>query len=167
MEGGLEFSYERLDRLLESQTAPKASKGKKENGLYAGLSEPESVKGYMAGLKHPLRAAAAELRRVILSTDERVGEGIFWNAPCFYFTGEMKPFDPKTYKRYIVGFNFFKPDVIRLIFLRGADVKKNGGLLHGDYQDGRRLALFSSMDDVKKNEKVLMSIVKELIDQMK
>ncbi len=78
----------------------------------------------------------------------------------------MEPIDPKTYKRYIVGFNFFKQDTLRLIFLRGADVEKQGGLLTGDYKDGRRLALFSSMADVKKHEKELKRIVKQLIKNM-
>ncbi|MBK8338871.1 MAG: hypothetical protein IPK99_02130 [Flavobacteriales bacterium] len=75
----------------------------------------------------------------------------------------MEPFDPKTYKRYIVGFNFFKEDMIRLIFLRGAGVNDKSGLLSGDYKDGRRLALFSSMSDVKKHEKDLNRIVKALV----
>jgi uncharacterized protein YndB with AHSA1/START domain len=163
MEGGLEFSYQQLDALFARQ-----GKGttKKENALFTGISEPEKVDAFMKSLKHPKKGVAEQLRKVILSVDKRVGECIIWNAPCFYFTGEMKPFDPKTYKRYIVGFNFFKKDVIRLIFLRGADVKKHAGLLDGDYKDGRRLALITSLQDVKKHEKILKSIVRELINKM-
>ena len=47
-------------------------------------------------------AFAAALREVILTTDASIGEEIFWNAPTFFYTGEMKPFDPKEYKRYII-----------------------------------------------------------------
>ncbi len=164
MEGGLEFSYQQLDALLGRQ-----GKGttRKENALFTGISEPEKVDAFMRSLQHPKKSVAEQLRKVILSADKCVGECIIWNAPCFYFTGEMKPFDPKTYKRYIVGFNFFKRDMIRLILLRGTDVKKHGGLLEGDYKDGRRLALFTSTQDVKRNEKVLKSIVKELVTNMK
>lgn len=163
MEGGLEFSYQQLDAMLARQGK---GTGRKENALFTGVSEPEKVDTFMKALKHPKKNVAVQLRKVILSADKRVGECIIWNAPCFYFTGEMEPFDPKTYKRYLVGFNFFKKDVIRLILLRGADVKKDGGLLEGDYKDGRRLALFNSMADVTKNEKTLKSIVKELVKNM-
>ena len=163
MEGGLEFSYERLDQLLAAHTGPKTTKGGTENALYTGTSRPETVDAYMARVKHPLRDVAAELRRIILRADKRIGEGIFWNAPCFYYTGELDAFDPKTYKRYIVGFNFFKQDMLRLIFLRGASVKDPGGMLTGEYKDGRRLALFGSMADVRKREKDLQRIVKELV----
>ena len=120
----------------------------------------------MKKLKHPLKPVAEQLRKVILSVDKSIGEGIHWNAPCFYFTGQMKPFDPKTYKRYVVGFNFFKQDVLRLIFLRGADVENKQGLLTGDYKDGRRLALFTSAAEVKKHEKELLRIIKALIKNM-
>lgn len=164
MESGLEFSYQQLDALLARQGKGKA---RKENALFDGVSQPEKVDAFMKSLDHPLRNVAVELRKIILSSDKSIGEGIVWNAPCFYYTGAMKPFDPKTYKRYVVGFNFFKPDVIRMIFLRGADVKNHGSLLEGDYKDGRRLALFTSSADVKKNEKQLKSIIKELLSNMK
>ena len=163
MEGGLEFSYQRLDALL---TAPTKAKAKKENALFSGVSEPDRVDAYMKALKHPMHATAQHLRKVILAADKRVGEGIFWNGPCFYFTGEMKPFDPKTYKRFIIGFNFFKKDCLRLIFLRGADVKNTKGLLTGDYKDGRRLALIHDIGEAKKHEKEIKRIVKELVKNM-
>lgn len=163
---GMEFGYQRLDEYLAEQQQLKTPKRKKENGLSAGVSEPEKVDAYMRTLKHPLSDAAVRLREIILSADKSIGEGIHWNAPCFYYTGEMEPFDPKTYKRYIVGFNFFKQDAIRLIFLRGASVKDKSGLLEGDYADGRRLALFSSLADVKKREKDLKNIVKQLLKDM-
>ncbi|MCB9184931.1 MAG: SRPBCC domain-containing protein [Flavobacteriales bacterium] len=162
MEGGLEFSYQQLEELVTAQE----KKARPGNALYTGISEPGTVDAYMKQMKHPLHNVGTELRRIILKADKRIGEGIFWNAPTFYFTGEMEPFDPKTYKRYIVGFNFFKQDTLRLIFLRGAEVKKHGGLLEGDYTDGRRLMLFRSLAKVKKNEKALTAIIKELIKKI-
>lgn len=174
MEGGLEFSYQALDALLakKSATGAKTSssrtgrKAKPGNALFTGVSEPETVDAYMKTLKHPLKPVAEQLRKVILGADKSIGEGIYWNAPCFYFTGEMKPFDPKTYKRYVVGFNFFKQDTLRLIFLRGAEAKNTGGLLVGDYKDGRRLALFQSLTEAKKSGKEIQRIVRELIKNM-
>jgi uncharacterized protein YndB with AHSA1/START domain len=160
---GLGYGYERLEELLTDKEAEKTRKGPKENALQAGISESGRVDAFMAGLEHPLHDVAQRLRKVILGTDKSIGEGIFWNAPTFYYTGKLEPFDPKTYKRYIVGFNFFRQDTIRLIFLRGAAVADKSGLLTGDYKDGRRLALFHSMDDLKKKEPDLKRIVKEIV----
>ena len=139
---------------------------KKENNLVAGISDPGKVDEFIGRLEHPLSEAVQYLRKSILSTDKKIGEGIFWNAPTFYYTGKMKAFNPKDYKRYIVGFNLFKKDCIRLIFLRGAGVKDPSGLLEGDYKDGRRLALFNSLDDVKKKEKDLKKIIKQLLKEI-
>lgn len=136
---------------------------KKESGLNAGRSEPEAVDAYMNDLEHPLREVVESLRKAILSVDKSIGEGIFWNAPTFYYTGNMKPFDPKTYKRCIVGFNLFKKHCVRLIFLRGATVSDPNGLLKDDYEDGRRLALFHCPEDFKRNVKDLKAIVKRLL----
>ncbi|HRH69154.1 MAG TPA: SRPBCC domain-containing protein [Flavobacteriales bacterium] len=166
MEGGLEFSYQALDALLAAKTDKGVKKAKPGNALFTGVSKPEDMDEYMKELKHPLKPVAERLRKVILSADRSIGEGIHWNAPCFYFTGKMKPFDPKTYKRYVVGFNFFKQDTLRLIFLRGADVENKKGLLTGDYKDGRRLALFTSLPEVKEHEKEITRIVKALIKNM-
>ena len=105
-------------------------------------SQPELVNNFMKKLKHPLKNVAEELRKIILKADKTIGEEIAWNAPTFYYTGKMKPFKPKEYKRFIVGFNFFKKDCIRIIFLRGALANDKTGLLEGDYKDGRRLAFF-------------------------
>ncbi len=136
---------------------------KKKTNLTAGVSEPEKVDEFMDNLKYPLSDLVKYLRELVLSTDKHIGEGIFWNAPTFYFTGTMKPFDPKEYKRYIVGFNLFQKDCVRLIFLRGASVNDSSGLLEGNYNDGRRIALFRSIEETKSKEKDLKKILKLLV----
>ena len=139
---------------------------KKENGLASGISETELVDAYMKKLKHPMSDIVQQLRKFMLSIDKNVGEGIYWNAPTFYFTGKMKPFDPKEYKRYIVGLNFYKQDAIRMIFLHGADAKDPKGILEGDYKDGRRLTSISSAKDLKEKEPALKNIVQQLLKNM-
>ena len=83
-------------------------------------SEPDKVDAYMKNLKHPLAGVAKALREIILKTDPQIGEQIKWNAPAFFYTGELPPFNPKEYKRHIVVFNFCKQDCIRLVFPSGA-----------------------------------------------
>ncbi|MBA3680883.1 MAG: DUF1801 domain-containing protein [Bacteroidetes bacterium] len=139
---------------------------KKETNLTLGISEPEKVNEFMKNLKHPMKDSVEYIRSVILSTDKQIGEGIYWNAPTFYFTGKMKPFDPKEYKRYIVGFVFNKQDCIRMVFLQGASVTNRSEILEGDFKDGRKLAVFNSLEDVKAKEADLKKIIKELIKQM-
>ena len=139
---------------------------KKETDLTAGISQSEKVDHFMENLKHPMIDTIKYLRTFILSVDNTIGEGIFWNAPTFYYTGKMKPFDPKEYKRYIVGFNFYKQDTVRLIFLKGAKATDAKGILEGDYKDGRRIISFKSTGQVKENEADLKRIIKQLIKRI-
>ena len=136
---------------------------KKQNNLFLGVSEPDNVDAYLDKLQHRLKPVAEYLRKVILRANKFVGEGIYWNAPTFYYTGEMKEFEAKEYKRYIVGFNFYKDDTLRLIFLRGADAKDPKGLLTGEFKDKRKLASFQSIEQVKKAESDLTRIINDLI----
>jgi hypothetical protein len=124
-------------------------------------SEPDKVDAYMRELKHPLKEVVEGLRQAILSTDPEIGEEVKWNAPTFFYTGEMKPFNPKEYKRYIVVSNLHRRDCIRLIFPSGAKINDTSGLLEGDYADGRRLALFHNMDDVESRAKALQRSIKK------
>jgi hypothetical protein len=136
------------------------SKGKKQDRK---PSAPAEVDRYMKALKHPLAEVVDALRRVILTAHPHVGEEIKWNAPSFFYTGEMAPSDPKLYRRYLVVFNLFRKDCVRIVFWGGAKAKDPTGLLEGDYQDGRRLALFHGKDDVKARRNALRSIVRELV----
>lgn len=129
-------------------------------------SEPEKVDAYMAKLKHPRADVVAALRKIILNTDREIGEEIKWNAPAFFYSEEMKPSDPKEYKRYIVVFNLAKKDCVRLVFLKGARVNDKSGLLEGDYKDGRRLALFHNMDEVKSKKPALQAVIRKWLETL-
>jgi hypothetical protein len=67
----------------------------------------------------------------------------------------MKPTNPKEYRGYIVVFNLSRKGCIRLVFPSGAKVKDSSGLLEGDYADGRRLAMFYDVKDVRSKEKAV------------
>jgi hypothetical protein len=134
---------------------------KSKQELSTKPSEPEKVDAYLKKLKHPLKEVVEALRQIILSTDKEIGEEIKWNAPTFFFSGEMRPFNPKEYKRYVVVFNLYQKDCIRLVFPSGAKVNDKTGLLQGDYSDGRRLALFPNLAEVKSKEKVLQAAIRK------
>jgi len=124
-------------------------------------SEPEKVDQYIEHCRHPLVNIIKALRQIILSTDKEIGEEIKWNAPTFFFSGEMRPFNPKEYKRYLIVFNLYRKGCIRLVFPSGAKVNDRYGLLEGDYADGRRLALFHSMKEVESRSQDLQKVIKK------
>jgi len=134
--------------------------------LTTKMSEPERVDAYMAGMKHPLKNVVEALRKIILSADSSVGEEIKWNAPTFFYAGEMEPFNPKEYKRHLIVSNLYKQDCIRLVFPSGARIGDSSGLLVGDYADGRRLALFSSMDEVQSKKAALQRAIRKWLDTL-
>jgi len=124
------------------------------------LSDEEQVSLHIKQLDPALGKIIETLRQIILSTDKEIGERIKWNNPSFYYTGEMKAFDPKEYKREIVVFNLFKGRIM-LVFPSGEKVNDPSGLLEGDYKDGRRITVFKDMDDVKAKQKALQNVIKE------
>jgi len=124
------------------------------------LSDEEQVAAHIGKLDPEFGRIIEAIRKIILSTDKEIGERIKWNNPSFYYTGEMKPFDPKEYKREIVVFNLYKGRIM-LVFPSGAKVKDTTGLLVGDYKDGRRITEFKDMKDVKAKKKALQKVIKE------
>ncbi|MDP2385444.1 MAG: DUF1801 domain-containing protein [Bacteroidota bacterium] len=130
-------------------------------------SDSEQVTAHIKKLEPGLGKIVETIRQIILSTDKNISERIKWNNPSFYYTGEMKPFDPKEYKREITVFNLFKGRIM-LVFPSGAKVKDTSGLLEGEYKDGRRITVFKDMKDVKEKEKALRSVLKkwlQLVDK--
>lgn len=130
-------------------------------------SEPAKVDAYMKALKHPLAEVLAELRKIILKTDKAIGEEIKWNAPTFFYTGELPPSDPKQFKRYLIVSNVFQKDCIRLVFWGGAAADDGSGFMEGDFADGRRLANFHDLKEVKAKQKALQKALKVQLKQVK
>ena len=131
------------------------------------LSDQEQVTQHIQKLDPAIRDSVETLRQIILNTDKEISERIKWNNPSFYYSGEMKPFDPKEYKREIIVFNLLK-NRIMLVFPSGAKVSDTSGLLTGDYADGRRIVVFKNMEDVLAKKTTLQHVIKEwlkLIDK--
>ncbi len=127
------------------------------------LTDKEQVTGHIKQLESTLAEVVQTLRQIILSTDKEIGERIKWNNPSFYYTGEMKEFDPKEYKRDMIVMNLFKGRIM-LVFPSGAKVIDKSGLLGGKYKDGRRIAIFKNLNDVKEKRKALQIIIKDWLN---
>ncbi len=131
----------------------------------AKLSDQEQVNEHIKNLDPALREVVQYIREVILHIDKDISERVKWNNPSFYFSGEMKAFDPKEYKREICVFNLFKGRIM-LVFPSGAKANDTSGFLDGDYKDGRRIVVFSDLPDVKIKEKHLKEIIKKLLERI-
>ena len=125
------------------------------------LSGAEAVQKFMDESDHPLTPVMKEIRRIVLATDPEIGEQIKWNAPAFYYTGEMKAFDPKEYKRDILVYNLHKKEYVLLVFPTGAKVTDASGLLQGNFPDTRKTVVFSSLEEVGKRAKDLQAAIKK------
>ena len=132
-------------------------------------SQTATVDSYMETLVHPQRHLLQAIRETIMGVSDEIGEEIKWNAPTFFYSGDLEPSDPKEYKRVLVVSNLFKKDRVRLVFWQGARIGDQSGLLSGDYEDGRRLAEILSMEDLEAKKEALGAIVqrqiKVLVDQ--
>jgi hypothetical protein len=124
------------------------------------LSDTELVTRHIQKLEPSLGKIIEYIRQLILKIDKEISEQIKWNNPSFYYSGEMKSFDPKEYKRDLIVMNLHKGRIM-LVFPSGAKVNDTSGLLEGDYKDGRRLAIFTDMKDVKAKEKNLQIVIKK------
>ena len=120
-----------------------------------------TVADYLNQLDHPLKNVVEALRKIMLATDKEIDEQIKWNSLSFCYTGEMKPFDPKEYKKDIVVFNLHKKELVLLVFPTGARIDDNTGLLEGKFTDGRKTAKFTGLDEVKLREEDLRAVLRQ------
>ena len=128
------------------------------------LSNTELVSAYIEKLEEPTKEIVETLRQIILSTDPEIAEEIKWNAPSFYYAGDMKPFDPKEYRRHIIVMNLHKR--ILMVFPSGAKIDNSSGLLTGDYKDGRRLIEVKTMEDVKSITPALQAAIRDWLSKV-
>jgi len=124
------------------------------------VNNPAAIDLYIQMLEQPLADIVQSIRQVILSTDPVIGEQIKWNAPSFFYQGEMLPFDPKEYKRDIIVLNLRQKDHVLLIFPTGAKVTDSWGILEGDYKDGRRMVTIKSADELEIKTEPLQKVIK-------
>ena len=111
------------------------------------------VNEYMTTFEHPFKAEIEAIRAIILKADSRITEGIKWNAPNFYYKGDMVVFTPHI------------KDHVLMVFPNGIIINDDTGLLEGDYID-RRMAHFYSMDDIQAKQPSLEKVVRRWIEVM-
>jgi hypothetical protein len=130
------------------------------------VANTHTVKQYLEDLTHPLKDLVLELRLQILDTNPNISEHIKWNSPAYYYSGKMKPFDPKEYKRDLVVINLHSKDYIILVFPSGAMIDDPSGLLEGDYPDGRKIAKIYTLAEVNERKTDLQNAILSWLSQI-
>ncbi|MBL7869627.1 MAG: DUF1801 domain-containing protein [Flavobacterium lindanitolerans] len=130
------------------------------------LSEQEQVTEYIQKLDPSISETITFLRQVILAINNEISEHIKWNSPSFYYWGEMKPFDPKEYKRDILVMNIRPGKSILLVFPTGIKITDTSGLLEGNYSDGRKIATIKNLEEAKSRQKDLENAIRNWMDQI-
>ena len=114
------------------------------------VNKTEEVDAFMGRLDHPFKAEVQAVRDIIKNVNSDITEQVKWNAPSF------------SYKGYMVTFNLWAKQHVHLVFHNGAILSNESGFLEGDYPD-RRMAYFSSMDDVESKRPTLEAAVREWV----
>ncbi len=129
-------------------------------------TETEQVTAFIAQLPKDTAILVNKIRQIILQAHPEMKERIKWNHPSFYYDGAMEHFDPKEYKRDIAVFNLFK-NRIMLVFPNGASLEDSFKILEGQYNDGRRLLSFATLEDLQTKEMALRNLIQNAIENIK
>ncbi len=95
----------------------------------------------------------AALRSIIMNAHPQITEGIKWNAPSFYYKGDMLVFTPHV------------KDHVLMIFPNGIIIPDDAGLLEGEYKD-RRMVHFNDMGDIQDKQAALEKAVQGWVKVM-
>ena len=131
------------------------------------MSKPtltEQVTQHIAKMTPQVAQTMQAIREVILETSPEIGEHIKWNSPAFYYTGEIKAFDAKEYKRDLVVYNLRKNGSIMLVFPTGATINDTTGILEGNYTDGRRMVTVTDITDLQNKKQAIQTVIKQWLD---
>lgn len=135
-----------------------ASKKKAAQIKPSAADTSTAVDAFMSTLKHPHKAAIAELRRIICGADPSILEGVKWNAPSFR-TSE-----------YFATTHLHDKKGVGLILHLGAKVRasakpeiKDPNKLLTWLAKDRAIVSFTGLEDVQAQAAALKGIVRQWI----
>jgi hypothetical protein len=120
--------------------------------------DTDSVNVYMKSLEHPLKPVVEAIRRTILAADQRITEGIKWNAPSFYCYG------------WFLTFHLRAKNGVQVVLHHGAKVRGDttlssmiddaAHLLTWPSKD-RAITTFTSLEDFQNRCEAFEKIIKQ------
>lgn len=114
------------------------------------MNNNSKVAEFLQKKQHPLTPEIHEVRKIILSTDDRIEETIKWSSPTFMYKGN------------IASFFMYARKFVSLMFHKGALINDPNGLLEGDGKEAR-VARFDDMKDIAEKKQALQAVIKEWI----
>jgi hypothetical protein len=111
----------------------------------------QEVNDWFAKYDNPLKAEVQRVRELLMAIDERLEEGIKWQAPTFMYKGNMASFNPRSKKH------------VSLMFHTGAHIPGNFPHLEGE-GDTARYMKFADMQEIEARADELAAIVKAWIE---
>ncbi len=127
----------------------------------ATVKKQITVTEYLTNLQHPLKEVVLNLQQLLLTTSTEIGVQVKWNSLSFYYTGAMKPFDPKEYKRDIVVLNLSKLQYVLLVFPTGNIINDTTNLLGGNFTDSRKTLQISTLEELSAKQQQLQFVIKQ------
>lgn len=100
-----------------------------------------------------------EILNFMLSLSSELEMQVRWNSPALVYTGKIKEFDPKEYKRDVVVFHLRNPKKIQLIFIHGARLENRVKGLEGNHADGRRMVSISNQEDWTNKKAIIQAAI--------
>lgn len=116
------------------------------------MAKALAIETYLSTFEHPLLDAITEVRSVFHAHSPEIVEEVKWNAPTFSYRGE-----------YLCTIHVKALDRVMLIFHNAVTPQVQSDLLEGNYSDGRRMAYFSDLDDVRARRADLDDVIAQLI----
>ena len=89
------------------------------------MSNPNSliITEYIESIDVQFKPTIELLRAIFLNSDLEIAEHIKWNSLSFYYSGEMKEFDAKEYKRDLAVINLHRRKIL-IVFPTGNKIEK-------------------------------------------
>ncbi|MDC0746721.1 DUF1801 domain-containing protein [Polyangium mundeleinium] len=122
---------------------------------------PEDVEAFLASLDHPFEKEIREIRQVILGVDDRIGEGIKWNAPSFR-TSE-----------FFATFHLRAKDGVQVILHLGAKKRETPGVTLDDPESllewlgkDRASVKFRDAKDIQAKRAAFVNVVRQWIEHV-
>lgn len=125
----------------------------------------EQVTDFLEKLEAPVSRAIQFLRELVLAQDAAIIDHIKWNAPAFYYTGEMREFDPKEYRRDVLVANL-RNGKIMLVFPTGMHLNPQPNLNEENKKDGRRIITFHTPEELYAHRAELAALVNDWLERI-
>jgi hypothetical protein len=112
----------------------------------------DDVDSWMAKYDNPQKPLVEAVRQVVLKADKRIGETIKWQAPTFFYKGNLASFYPKSKAH------------VSLMFHLGAKIAGDFPSLEGTGDTSRVMKIMDAADLAAKTPE-LTRLVKAWCDQ--